>query len=1746
MVVGLLGAVETWAGTPAFEYGRGRSRPLRACILLMPSARWENAEPMFLPALTDPTLGRLNIENPLAPETITTPYEQMWRLGYRGPVTFGTVFALVDNDPTRLQQYLGQAHLEGSHYYPQPYIDQQQNKPPVKKSESLATFYKPLDAKVEKSDAQYWELPLIESTVTELTNFDAVFFNTHRLLYFTRHHLDLLQRFLDAGGVLFLENSHGCRVPVEPAVDTNGDGIKDDAGNSPAQDPIHSLFFLKFQFMDSYPQRKGQDWGYQPAEPDEQEPFEYQNAPFPINPGGMRTVPKRAVDRTHPLLAGLIDPRQNNENQPLVDQLGDVLWHDHLLLPFVSVSGRDTDGFGIKTRDLLQELVQTTRPNAVTGDCQPAVAAGWYGSGLLVLSGVDMIDDTSSTLEWKKPDPNNPNQWIPAKSRSQQDGTEGDFRFMTNLLNWKRKSWPMWRGSPRHTGVTSGTAGPQLGIHWQFPAEGEANFLGPVYSSPVTLRGILYFAAGDKRTNTYRLFALDADPAADRDGDGQAEDTDQVYGYVPGSPEFLDYSLDKPYDVIWAADLAGGQNLYNTPAVGSITVMANGGTRDDQTRPVEVVAMTSRDRMQGTSGNSFLEVFYACLDPYINVFLNPNQPLQPGTRLWRETLPNTLGISSPVIHKGKVYVVVINNDLANGYSGEVRAYSLSDVDGDGRSDQAWIYPGRYEDRRTGSLIIYPREQRNPFGWPEAFKPLSTPVVARLVNPQSGLGYDAVIAGAPNGYVYTVSFDPDLFRVSLRDHPVSGVSVDGNPLAQWEVEDDDPYQRYHPNPDERDYWLRLDRSAGGQMNMEVKFAGGSSQPIGKFPSALQVVGLPELDPNKQRLSVNASPAMVEENVAVCASPSTQGSPIPLGGLSFISLRSPSHHPELDPATKPLWSYNPLLLFPQGEWSNWFVSLDASPVYAHRTVIAPATLMQRIGNAAVDRFGGLVGIDPQASLTFLAENPLRRDISQPLTQSPEEIQELDRIHIAVEALSQADNGKPFKDIQGGTPPYKKLIHPSMYNITYQGATNELVVTFDLANAHGVTSIDGEPLGPVYGKQVYLVVDYNRDGKWNHNDPGKPPGGAGSAAVDYQKAYTVPSLPRWEYLPYLVRVPTWPVNPASVSVSPGFSYTLDAPYGLFRFTGNAAGQPVTITYTDVYGRTFTVRRIVPPPYGPITSSPVYVEDTGTLFVGTRAFDLNGNRTVAENMDEQGRLMAFHFGEGDLITATAFPDSLPYYPNLNVTRLDFYSSPLVLEDKVFIGGTLNNGAGGVLYCFGLDRLLVVDSKRLVELDELGNVQWECDAANEPNPVRRYTEIIYPKGQGGGGDRPQDYIQQPFASIATALESWLPEEYLVVDTDRHRVVGLNRQGDVTWPLNHTVFLAGNQVEERRFGLMNFGLNRPTDATYFTRREWARDENGNLIVDADGQPVLFPITHVLIADRGNRRVLDVRTWIYPWNYTDPNDPNTVLFSWNVTRYDSYDDQGNWVHQPVVVTPPAEFNPQTQQWQTYTYRQVRLWNRSAVEQSTASPTPTVWPIYVCLADNVDQLKVIQNGQFLYGSPWWFANRTLRGLRFFEAFSHAGVGYFAFIDRGLDPVYPGEPAIPSDGHPVLRMYYAADPTQARWTLTKGEYLQELEQYYGRKFTADGSGIDSNERALWVRIRDSRSWNPQSVSKVPGATQVMVVNAGLNAPNQPLSRNEVLVYDFTAPAGQRLRWVLPDATSGQPPGTYPFSLPRVARSL
>ena len=60
-------------------------------------------------------------------------------------------------------------------------------------------------------------MPLTPVTVSQLANFDAVFVNTHRNLSFSAQEQTLLRQFLDQGGTLYLEDSHGSRIEVDSA-----------------------------------------------------------------------------------------------------------------------------------------------------------------------------------------------------------------------------------------------------------------------------------------------------------------------------------------------------------------------------------------------------------------------------------------------------------------------------------------------------------------------------------------------------------------------------------------------------------------------------------------------------------------------------------------------------------------------------------------------------------------------------------------------------------------------------------------------------------------------------------------------------------------------------------------------------------------------------------------------------------------------------------------------------------------------------------------------------------------------------------------------------------------------------------------------------------------------------------------------------------------------------------------------------------------------------------------------------------------------------------------------------------------------------------------------------------------------------------------------------------------------------------------------------------------------------------------
>lgn len=376
---------------------------VRAGILLVESSHWENPEFAYLMVLNDPRYGLKpagwEFENPLAPEKITDQLDELWNPANNKPVLFpGYAIQDAHQDEQSCPHWVNNT-IPAAQFYQNPLAATIHTRP-----EQLPRFYKPKGTPVTKDMPQYWEVPLTPSTASELSNFDILFLHTHRLVNLTAQELSWIQRFVDGGGTLWLENSHGSRIATQAALVDPKVGDKN---------PRLVNFFLPFQYRDSWPARPQ---GYGPN--------------YGLNPTGFTPFPKYPVARDHPLL-----------NQPFrltdeeVNNLGDVPWADHLVVP-------------PETLTFLQEIVRsgyvlTDDPLSNQPYNPPAIVAGAYGSGRVVICGVNVLDDVSQIIM------RNPS-W-PDQVTSPHPSQVADVKFMYNVLYWAHE-WSQARGNPRHHG----------------------------------------------------------------------------------------------------------------------------------------------------------------------------------------------------------------------------------------------------------------------------------------------------------------------------------------------------------------------------------------------------------------------------------------------------------------------------------------------------------------------------------------------------------------------------------------------------------------------------------------------------------------------------------------------------------------------------------------------------------------------------------------------------------------------------------------------------------------------------------------------------------------------------------------------------------------------------------------------------------------------------------------------------------------------------------------------------------------------------------------------------------------------------------------------------------------------------------------------------------------------------------------------------------------------------------------------
>ncbi|HIE51930.1 MAG TPA: hypothetical protein EYP85_09240 [Armatimonadetes bacterium] len=1698
LLMGLGGGERTRAGQPTFTHETPRDKiVIKACVLLLPSAAWENDQPDLMHSLQISQFKPANWEfdNPLAPKVITEEIDHMWDPRWKGPVTFGNFTVNVDNTQGNL--FFQKPHEVTMHA----------------RDQMMRKYWKPAGTPVTKDMPQYWEVPLTQNTVTELVNFDAVFVNTHRKLHFNPEELSLLQRFVDGGGVLFLEDSHGARIDTD-------DGQFSTGGIGPTEVDKHLSkvnFFIPVNFIDSWPPKKDRSDGW----------------PTNIPPSGnvFERIPKYPVDRHHPLLDGIYQLTDEE-----VNSLGDVCWADQLLV-------------NAETLRQMQEVVRSALTPAVPGASNyPAAAlvAARYGAGALVVSGLDIISDVSRWLEQDLPAPH-PESF-------------GDLKLMYNLLHWKR-SWSMERGGPRHTGEATGEVASSLDIKWQFPdanddptAGGVASF-GSVWGSPVISRGIVYFAANSPGGNVPpRLYAMDTEPEVDRDGDGLS---DEDYGLrdVQGNSvaSLQDRLQGKSYDAVWAVDLPANPNFI-TPAVADLT-------EPTAQQPFQLLIQPTAP----VNGVAQISAYYATLQPDITASIRSalnNQNVAPGYRMWG---PVTLGgvgatitlpggalvdlISSPTVHAGWVYLAVRDTN------GRGHLLALDAATG----TLQWRYP----DSSVGEPI-----DALDFSDPSALPPavsLPPPLVAILNNTNTRLAYRAVILGTPSGKVYSVGVGwPDSdsrwqtdkqspYRVQVSRTPVEPGSVS---IGSWTEGTD-----YVVNYENGVITFRRGLS-GTQVTVTYKYLDSNNNPQATPDEPFTVPltcnwaddAYGVLPPNHPAYSyvwayANAALYSLNDRVALPLSKVNVTPPNPPPGPAWnVHGRIHGQVSVVQADTAELrWSFDPRVLLPQAwETLSLYYRFFSAPGLSQDTLVAVARLS--VGPFDLATWGALFGLQPEPSFNLnLVSDPhvnFATALNVPLPVRK------DRLWLLKEPLP----APPNNDLEGNQD---KIIHPGVYTIDYEGG----IVTFVAREAHVVQAKSGQPedfIGPIYGRQVWVMDDTNTNGKYDQGEP----------LTVYSLGYPT----RWEFIPFLVRTPTFPIDssqPVRVNgnnLNPSY---IDYQKGLLNLSDLSFaplwGEEVTIEYTDVYGGVFTgnnaVHRIVPPPFGLLspllgnapTSSPIIVGNY--IYLGTTGFDFNGDGAVGTQSDprERGYLLALEVDSAnERLIPTFVPNSLPAFPNYVPTRLDFFGSPAVGEDRVFIGGTMDyNPAAltgrGVFYAFGASKYLLAERTRLLEVDNRGNVTWQCTGTRELNwltePTDALTEFPDPSQPNYASQLAQfDTVPLAFSQVvkATRLSN---DRLLVVDRGNARVIEVDRAGGIGWPL-HKVFL-GNGIH-RYLGLKDFGLEEPTDAFRYWRTEVVPlvdindadgdGDTGELVLDANGKPVFDPtnttkVNHTLIVDRRRGEILDVRSW------TDAN---------GTPHYDFFDQQtGEYHTEPTRITPEKIYNARTQQWEQYAYAQVQPWQISAAEVR-----------FLTRVDNFQRLRVLNLQQQFVDDPVnfptvyenvWFANRYLPGLRDFELFTHGPNVYLSLIDRYATNLLANEPAPPNQsdvGQPALRVYQlggidvsnnlpfgTANASQRVFIMTPTIYQAELVDFYlGRGLTQ----AQANDLLV------GKVWNPVRARKVANVPLLVVVNRGVTAINQPAPRSEVLVINYELPQAandgiSQIVSLIPDPSESGYSGTY-----------
>lgn len=1742
---------------PAFTNdGGGSTREIKVCVLMLKANQWENSEPFVLPALSGLSgisavdglrPSNWQLSNPLAMPYVTQDLANLWDPAYNGAVSFDGLTAQVTNDGitaygwsgfTNSEYYKGWPPNSGGPNYYKAHADPQilGEYGPGGTKQALPPVGQPLP----RTHPAYWEVPLTPRTVTQLANFDVVLLNTQRNLTFTSQELDLLRQFLDLGGTLYMENSHGLRIEVGAADKTTL--------------PTDQEFLLPVQFCDGFPYSNATN----NTRPDG---YPLNNAP----PNGVAPVTPpawTAPNLNHPLLTAV-----QTIGASEVGSLGDVLSAEQLIL---------NRGSGAYLAEQVLRVNYAENWTDFSGQKDAAVAVVRMGSGKLILSGIDIMEDVHKVGYTGS----NTGAYLP------------DVKFMLNVLGWHSSFGGNRRGGPTNKGILSSTTVSNLTpkFVWNAPSSGltaagtnlgdgsiqtsgygalDTDMNAGLKEPLCAANGLVYLQC--QSGGNYFLVAIDSAPSADRDGDGAADD---------GVP---DYATGAPFDTIWvqplSAPICGATvaSVARDPDKSAVDLLLATQVIGGAVRLTAFAAGADRTRATATAtafgGGGFVNLPAVGLDPAL--------------------------VGAPVVYGDTVYVTTSYcPPSASETGGWTRVYAVRAVPDPATSAIAgalkWSFPdftygGENVDTAYGLWTSTP--SKRAYLMAEALKQVElqlhpsfggpadtlathggpgmqlalgdttrlTSVVGLVTDQRTGLTAPTVFIGRANGDCWAVTADAQSMGwrinadVDLAPAATPTVTIGGNVLNRITT----------ANPTDGCEWRQVKDISGNVVAVDVLMRGTA---VGFYRDA-QVYADAVLSYTVAGQAITDRRKVFPRQRLLRANRDSGYEPAVNGSMELLANGNAApmllDNETLVGVSSALWSANTLSGTPVGnalssgpvvfyqaggdslqlgdpnpnnyETVRWQFDADSvlggshfgaygSPVkYGNSIVVAGRV----VNGSFAPQSGGIIALDanPGFSMALRGTAPNR-----------------DRRHYLVDAdpttFAAGSNNLAAYPASGpsATNLRAHVIDPSQYTLDFASAT--LSLRPDLAHltrfAQPAQADMPTSRRPLYGRPLWLVED-NGDGLFN-----EPAG--------FVYGVYIPVPVRWTYLPGEVVIDS-PGVPSAITVTDAngggpLTPTINASQPqVMTFAAGDWGKTAWVRFT-CNGSTYTHKYTIGGRLPALSFSPVVAGDR--LYVSGTVAGTGAATALAVNGVGTGGLLSFRFGQEDRVVemTSLRPDSVTGWSNVAQSTVDasyVRGTPLPTDDGVYVSFNMVQGANvlNALYGIGGSQLLVTESMRLSRLDFSGGVRWQLTGVRVQNGAARPSQAVV-------------YNPPPSELLTSALNrpsrayNLTGDQVLVVDTGNDRVVQATSTGAAVWPFDTRL----NGAQLVYWGLRDFGLNRPSDAGRFQAvLPWPA---------ATPDPAATRDLTV-VADRGNRRLLLVSSH------------DRAQGSGTQTYYDALagqtvDSAGG---HGIPLTAPQVYNPVTKQWVELPFAEVQVWNpgTSPAEPTNAGEAANTGDALdsyvVARVDGYDQLfnvdlfaahdgKIDANndGQadgvklsLASMTDRWAKDMSFRGLRSFSRFKVGNRMFLAVVCA--DPaggsrvcVYELSTTLIASAANGLVGTYLKWPTglTGPWTFTKSDYHDLVYDNAANDSYYERAGVGQTQRDNWWNSGD-KGFNPTSISRLASDNLLALVNGAANSVNQTASNSEVLLVRFDPAnlANKRVETMLPDLSTTR---TYPAS--------